>query len=554
MLNSLTIKNYVLIDALSIDFNAGFTSITGETGAGKSILIGALGLVLGDRADSKCLGNQDFKCVVESEFIITDYNLFFFFDKHNLDYYNHTVLRREINQNGRSRAFINDTPVNLPVLKELGFLLLDIHSQHQTLLINKQHYQHKIIDSFCEHADLLEDYNLEFKTFNSINKQLNNLKERELTLKKESDYKQFLFNEINELNLSPKTDSNIEDELHSFENFEEIKSTLLQAVGMCDVNEPSIVSLLSQLESLLLSVSAKEKNINAINERLNSVIIELKDCSYELNTILEKYEDGIDQNHFKSLKERAALINGLLFKHSLQTIEQLVDLKYELQTELGQIFEIDSDIERLEKKRLLSYEKANQIAEQLSANRLTQKKALEDKIVSLISDLGISNSNFIIEHKKNDQLTHFGLDEFQFKFTANKGVNPEDISKIASGGELSRLMLCFKFILAEKSNLSSILFDEIDTGVSGNIAHKMAEMMKKMSENIQVISITHLPQVAAKAQTQFLVSKKEHEHHTKTTISKLNNEDRINEIANMLSGQSITSSSIKNAADLLNAE
>lgn len=551
MIKRLSISNYVLIDKLSIDFNEGFTSITGETGAGKSILLGALGLILGDRADTQSLANNTKKCIVEAEFQIKKYALQNFFKKNDLDYFDLAVVRREISSNGRSRAFINDTPVNLNLLKQVSQFLVDIHSQHQTLLINTQEYQLNIIDSYCNNSSLIQKFKEKYSFYKQQKTELNTLVEKENALKNEIDYKQFLLNEIEEIKIA-KSDEDIDDELIQLENFEEINSKLSLSTELSETNEYSIISLLKELESNLESIKDKDRNISPLSDRINSLYIEFKDCLYELNALKDSYNDGFDIKRLNYLQDRSNLINRLLHKHSLIDINQLISFKEQLQKKLDKIGSIDEEIDALKKKCDLSLKQANDLANELSSKRLKAVPKLEKEIISLASDLGMPNSTLSISQKTKDELSSSGIDDFTFNFSANKGVEAMEISKIASGGELSRLMLCFKYILAQKANLSCILFDEIDTGVSGNIAHKMAELMKKMSANMQVISITHLPQVAAKANSQLLVAKVENDNKTTTTIKSLSKDERVVELANMLSGQSITESSLKNADDLLN--
>ncbi len=551
MIKRLSISNYVLIDKLSVDFNEGFTSITGETGAGKSILIGALGLILGKRADTQSLANNTTKCIVEAEFKIQKYALQNFFKNNDLDYFDLAVIRREISPNGRSRAFVNDTPVNLNLLKQISQFLVDIHSQHQTLLINTQEYQLNIIDSYCNNSSLIQKFKEKYSFCKQQMTELNTLLEKENALKNEIDYKQFLLNEIDLMKIV-KSDEDIDDELIQLENFEEINSKLSLSTELSETNKYSIISLLGELDSNLESIKDKDRNISPLSDRINSIYIDFKDCLYELNALKDSYNDGFDIKRFNYLQERSNLINRLLHKHSLKEVNQLISFKEQLQKDLEKIGSIDEEIEVLKKKCDLSLNQANNLANELSSKRLKGIPKLEKEIISLASDLGMPNSNLYISQKTKDELSSSGIDDFTFNFSANKGVDAMEISKIASGGELSRLMLCFKYILAQEANLSCIIFDEIDTGVSGNIAHKMAELMKKMSTNMQVISITHLPQVAAKANRQLLVSKFENENKTVITIKSLNKDERVVELANMLSGQSITESSLKNANDLLN--
>ena len=551
MLCRLSINNYVLIDKLSIDLGQGFTALTGETGAGKSIIIGALGLVLGHRADTKCLGKKDQKCTIEAEFAISHYSLDQFFEQHDLDFFDQTILRREISPSGRSRAFVNDTPVNLGVLKKLCTHLIDIHSQHQSLLINKQDYQLNIIDSYSHHADMLQKYKQSFQTYISLNKELQQLEEKESVLKKEMDFKQFLFDEINQLNPTLENDSNIDHELNVIENFEEISDKLSQSIQLSETDDISIITLVNQLQVILKSISLDDDKLSKLTNRISSLFIEFKDCLYELNAINEQYSQDYDPKKLSFLRERSGHINKLLHKHSLQNVKQLIELKHTLEKELNSVQHLSDDIQKMKQTIAMHHKTAHDLSKRLSASRLEKLSNLEAEITQLTASLGMPNSVFTIKHELKSELSPSGIDQFTFLFSANKGMKPNEISKIASGGEISRLMLSFKYILAQKSCLTSILFDEIDTGVSGKIAHKMADLMKNMSTKMQVISISHLPQVAAKADTHVLVSKNESNNTTTTSLKVLNKEERVQELAKMLSGRSVTESSIKNAQDLL---
>ena len=552
MLIRLSINNYVLIDKLSIDFNEGFTAITGETGAGKSILIGALGLILGERADTQSLGNTKEKCVIEGEFLISKYNLKDFFDSNDLDYSKNTLLRREITQNGRSRAFINDTPVTLNLLKELGSFLIDIHSQHQTLLLNKQDYQLKIIDAFCQHETLLKDFKENFNLLAQKKAELENLKELEKNTRKELDYKQYLLDEIVDLKLNLSKDLEIDLELNQLQNFEELQLKLSHALELTETADNSILSLLTQLNSNLKSIEGKDNLVYKLNQRIKELTIEFKDCIDDLYRISSNYEGGVNLGRLNFLIERNNAINKLLHKHSLLTIEQLVSFKETLSDEIDNITSIDSNIKIISEECFELQNKCTKLAKQLSKNRTSSISNIENQIGFLMQKLGMPNSILKIKTSNLSELSKRGFDEFTFVFSANKGVEAKEISKIASGGELSRLMLCFKYILAKHSTLSSILFDEIDTGVSGEIAHKMADFLLEMSSHLQVISITHLPQIAAMGKVQLLVSKKEVGQKTVTFIQKLDDKERIYQLAKMLSGKIVTDSSLKNAEDLLN--
>lgn len=551
MLNRLSINNYALIDELSIDFKKGFTTITGETGAGKSILLSALGLILGERAELKAIADANKKCVVEGEIIIDKYDIQSFFEIHDLDYLNPTLIRREIAPSGRSRAFVNDTPVSLNQLKELGSYLIDIHSQHQTLLLNSQNYQLKIVDVFCNHKNELSQFQNEYQSYLSKQTELDELLEKEKQISRELDYKQFLFDELEGAKLTNQ-DSKIEDELSKLENFEEIQHKLNQIISISDNEESSVSSLLSSIVMSIDSIKEKDSNLVPINDRLNSLWIEFKDCLSELESIASSYSIDFDVKQFLFLQERFNLVNKLFQKHNVQTIEQLMELHSDLSKELERFHTIDSSIESLKKDCKNTFIKASDSAKKLSKNRLAILPVLEKELISLLSNLGMPSAKLKINTNSFDDLTIKGYEDFTFCFSSNKGVDPMEISKIASGGELSRLMLCFKYVLAQKTNLPTIIFDEIDAGVSGEIAHKMAGLMSQMSKSMQVIGITHLPQVAAKGNVHLLVSKAESTNRTQTVIKELKEEERVDELAKMLSGKSITESSLSNARDLLN--
>ena len=551
MLNRLSINNYALIDELSIDLKKGFTAITGETGAGKSILISALGLILGERADFNAIADIDKKCIVEGEFNITNYNLEFFFENNDLDFINPTLIRREITPAGRSRAFVNDTPVSLNQLKELASYLIDIHSQHQTLNLSSQDYQLKLVDSYCNHQDLLSQFKFDYQFYLSKQKELDELIENENQFSRELDYKQFLFDELEEAKLSLE-DKTIEEEVNKLENFEEIQQKLNQIMMISDNSESSVSSLLSNIVFTLDSVRKNDSKIDALNSRFNSIWIEFKDCVSELENLASNYNIDFDLKHLLFLKERFSLINKLLQKHNVNTIEDLLEIYSNLSKDLEQFHSMDKVIESLKNECDKTFNMASNTAQILTKNRLSILPNIQKELQGLLANIGMPNARVNVVTNSYDKLNAKGYEDFTFCFTSNKGIEPKQISSIASGGELSRLMLCFKYILAQKTSLPSIIFDEIDSGVSGEIAHKMADLMSQMSKSMQVISITHLPQVAAKGSVQLLVSKLETSEKAQTNIKELLPEERIVELAKMLSGKTITDSSLSNARDLLN--
>ena len=551
MLSRLSIKNYALIDELSIDLKHGFTSITGETGAGKSILLGALGLILGDRSDSKVITDSHKKCIVEGDFKIDKYGLELYFNTNDLDYLDNTVLRREISPNGRSRAFVNDTPVSLNQLKEIGSFLIDIHSQHQTLLLNSQDYQLKLVDAYCNHQDLLSQFKSEYQSYLSKQKQLDELVENEKQLTREFDYKQFLFEELEEAKLSLE-DKSIEEELNRLENFEEIQQKLNQILIIADTDDSSVSTLLSNIVLTLDSVRKNDNKIDALNSRFNSIWIEFKDCISDLESLASNYNIDFDARHLLLLQERYSLINKLLQKHSVNSLDELIEIHSNLSRELEQFHSLDKTVKSLSNECDKTLKKVSNTAQALTKNRISVLSSIENELQILLSSLGMPNARVKIIKNAFEKLSVKGFEDFTFYFSSNKGVELKEISSVASGGELSRLMLCFKYILAQKTSLPSIIFDEIDSGVSGEIAHKMADLMSQMSKSMQVISITHLPQVAAKGRVQLLVSKSETSDKTQTNIKELLPEERITELAKMLSGKTITDSSLSNARDLLN--
>ena len=551
MLKHLSINNYALIDKLSLNLKTGFTAITGETGAGKSILVSALALITGERADFKAFVDIDKKCIVEAEFNISKYKLDFFFENNDLDFINPTLIRREITPAGRSRAFVNDTPVSLNLLKELGSHLIDIHSQHQTLLINSQNYQLKLVDAYCNHQDILSQFKSDYQSYFFKQKELDELIENENQLSKELDYKQFLFDELEEAKLS-LDDKKIEEEVNKLENFKEIQQKLNQIMMISDNSESSVSSLLSNIVINLDSIRKNDSKIDALSSRFNGVWIEFKDCVSDLENLVSYYNIDFDAKQLLFFHQRFSLINKLIQKHGVNTIEDLLEVHSNLSKDLEQFHSLDKTIESLRNECNKTFNKASKTAQILSKNRISILPHIQNELHDLLSNLGMPNATVKIVTNSYDKLNIKGNEYFTFYFTSNNGVEPKKISDVASGGELSRLMLCFKYILAQKTCLPSVIFDEIDTGVSGEIAFKMANLMSQMSKFMQVISITHLPQVAARGSVHLFVSKLETSKKVQINIKELAPEERIVELAKMLSGKAITDSSLSNARDLLN--
>ncbi len=549
MLEQLKIKNYALIDQLQINFNKGFSIITGETGAGKSILLGALGVLLGQRADYSVIRDKNKKCIVEAQFSIKNYNLIKFFEDNDLDYFDDTIIRREIKPTGRTRAFINDTPVTLNIIKEIGKHLVDIHSQHDTLQLNSTAFQLDVVDAYAKNTDLLKKYQKTYKIYTSLQKEIKNLQEKAKKEKSDFDYYQYQFNQIDEAKLEENEQDTLETEQNVLKHAEEIKTNLLQINSLLSSNEVSILSMLKNCTNISDEIRPIFPIAKEIHKRLNSVYIELQDLTNETEILSEDIEHNQEKLEF--VTQRLDTIYGLQQKYNLTTIKELLNLKQELEVKLEKISSFDDLI--LEKKTLMQKQelKLKKQCEELSENRKKIIPKVEKEVIKLLSLLGMPNSIFIIKKEKLSNFSNTGLDAIKFLFSANKKIEVKEISKVASGGELSRFMLSLKYLISKSKVLPTIIFDEIDSGVSGEIASRVGAIMKKMSSNLQVIDITHLPQVAAQGDFHYLVYKTEKTDTTNSNIKKLNSDERITEIAKMLSGKNITNAAIENAKQLL---
>lgn len=549
MLQTLLVKNYAIIEEISLDFNAGFSVITGETGAGKSILLGALSLILGQRADTSILNNKEKKCVVEGVFNVPKELVTDFFLAHQLDLEFPVVIRREIAANGKSRAFINDTPVNLTLLKDLTTVLLDIHSQHETLALNSAEFQINVIDAFAKSNSLLNDYKEKYVSLKQLEQRFYQLKTTENSAKADADYLQFQLNELKALQLKKGEHEVLEQQLEMINNAEQIISTLQLAAEGLQNNDESIVVKLTAIEQAFRKISHCSEDYQQLNERINSVLIELKDIFNEVESQLDSVD--VDASEQEVINNRVNTINTLIQKHRLTQADELIDLEQQLEEQLDGINSSEEKLLALGKEIQEKHQVATAAAKKLSAHRLKILSAFEKNIINNLKELGMENAVFKIHHQPLKELNSFGMDEFEFMFSANKGMTPKPLNKTASGGELSRLMLTIKALLAQNSTLQTILFDEIDTGVSGDIAYKMAAIMEGMSNNIQVIAITHLPQVAAKGNTHFKIYKSNKGNKTQTFVNILDNNQRIEEIAKMLSGKELTEAAKENAKNLL---
>ena len=550
MLTALSIKNYALIEDLQISFNNGLSIITGETGAGKSILLGGLSLILGKRADISSVKDASKKCIVEATFDIANYNLKSFFKEEDLDYESETIIRREILPSGKSRAFINDSPVNLSTLTALGDYLIDIHSQHQTLELTNDDFQFQIIDALANNNEHLEDYNSHLKSFNQVKKELLDLTLQKAEAFKEYDYNLFLFNELEEAQLVSGELEELENEYESLNNIEEIKEELLLSNQLLSEEQIGILNSLTSLKNSLQKLSKLSKTYSELFNRVNSSLIELDDVFGEIEDAqgnLEANPNRLDEVNIKLQK-----IHNLLLKHSASDIDELIEIKTQLSNKVLATETIEEAI--LKKENILKTLELslNNLAEDLHIKRIKAIPELSNQLEIILADLGMENAKFNISVLKQENFFSNGKDKLNFLFTANKGGEFKPLKKAASGGELSRIMLAVKSILAKYIQLPSIMFDEIDTGVSGEISNKMAAIMQQMSKTMQVFTITHLPQIAAKGDTHFKVFKKDIDNTTTTQIVKLNTDDRIVEIAQMLGGKEMSTSAIAHAKQLLN--
>ena len=549
MLQSIYIQNYALINELEIDFNKGLNIITGETGAGKSILLGALSLILGQRADTSVLKDKSKKCFVEAKFLIKKYQIKEFFKLNDLDYEDLTTIRREITNNGKSRAFINDTPINLSVLKELSSSLVDIHSQHENLLLGDDYFQLSLVDSFANHSELLEKYQNKFIDFNKLLSEYNKLVNNADKAKTDLDYLQFQFDQLESAKLVDGEQTELEVELEQLNHAEEIKSNLSNSFHLLSVEEISIISNLKQAKNSIESISKYIKEGEELLNRIESVYIELQDINSEIDMINERIEH--DPARIEFIRERLDNIYSLQQKHKVSTISELIEIKDELAKKIYLINSYDFETDKIKKQLENTREELVLIAKEISKNRSLIIPKIESKVIEMLQLLGIPNAEFKVEQVATDEFLSTGTEIIRFLFSANKNVALEELSKVASGGEISRLMLSIKSLIVETTTLPTIIFDEIDSGTSGEIADKMGVIIKRMSENIQVINITHLPQIASKGDFHYLVYKEDNHETTNTYIKLLTQEERIDQIAKMLSGEALTEAAIQNAKVLL---
>ena len=550
MLISLSIQNYALIDQLSIDFTKGLSIITGETGAGKSILLGALGLVLGNRADSSTLKDASKKCVVEAQLSIANYNLNAFFDSVDLDYENETIIRREILSSGKSRAFVNDTPVTLAVLNQLKAKLIDVHSQHQTAQLSDANFQFSVIDALAKNQQKIASYQRGLKQLNVFRKEFEALQTKQREANQQYDYNLHLFNELVESNLKVDEQIDLEERIEKLNNIEEIQLNLSEALTIGINDEVGIQNLLNSVESKLQKIAPFSKEYEEISERISSVKIEFDDIVSELENTLESVDSN--PNELEELNDRLQLIYNLQKKHYVNTIPELLKIQTDLEDKVSQVENAEEIINEKQTEIDSVTKKLDEVALMISKARNKVIPKLQKQLEALLLELGMPNAQFSIKTILTDNYLSNGKDNLKFLFSANKGGSFGELKKVASGGELSRIMLSIKKVLSENTQLPTILFDEIDTGVSGEVSNKIAAIMQQMSQNMQVITITHLPQIAAKGNQHYKVYKKEVNGVTTTNLKQLSEDERIVEIAEMLSGKNISDSAITHAKELLN--
>ena len=551
MLKQLSVKNYILIDELDIRLEKGLGIITGETGAGKSILLGALGLMLGQRADVGELLDKKKKCIIEGVFDVQDYQMKTFFDEKELDYANECTIRREINPEGKSRAFVNDTPVNLTTLKELSSRLVDIHSQHESLLLGNRSFQLNVLDAYAGNQDLLKAYKSNFTTWKQSEKAYLALLDEEAKSKSDFDYLNFQYNEISALKLKDGEQVSLESEQQKLEHGEEIVEQLNRSVMLIRDGDENAVAQLSLVHQLLQGIKKFDDQFETQSDRIQSVLIELKDIHAELEDAIGKLQ--LDPKRLEEVNERLSFIYNLQKKHRLQSIEELLQFEEELSQKLQRISSFEDEILRLKKE---VDEKKSQLLKSGNALTASRKKAipaLEKEVTQQLSELAMPHAMLriaLIEENENT-FTADGMEKIQFLFSANKGGDFKKLAKVASGGEMSRLMLCIKSIMARLTAMPTVIFDEIDTGISGETAARVGAILKQMAKDHQVLAITHLPQIASKGNNHFLVYKEVKKSSTRSQLRILNDVERLNEIARMLSGEVLTDAALDNARVLL---
>lgn len=549
MLSHLSVKNYALIKELEIDFLKGFSVVTGETGSGKSIMLGALGLILGERADLKALRDPNVKCVIEGTFELSKDLFLPFFVEHDIDFDRQSIIRREITPSGKSRAFVNDTPVVLPVLKKLGTSLIDIHSQHQTLLLNKNSFQFDVLDASSEASAIKGDYIQAFYAYKSLDNKLKHLIESERQANSDKDFIIFQLKDFEGVDLESLNESDIEEELSMLSNAEEVINLSSQVADELNGNN-SVVGNLMNAEQALLKLSAYNKGYTDLLDRVKSAIIEITDIDEEVSRKVASID--VNENRLTELTELFDIANRLQRKYNVTNVEELIKVKEDFTLRISAVTNLSDEIELLNNELNKSLLIVKEKGKLLSDKRQSGVFSLQSEVKNYLSEMAMPHAELKVELTPNENPSEFGLESIEFLVRTNKGSSFEPLKKVASGGELSRIMLSIKSILSVNGNLPAIIFDEIDTGVSGEVANNMGSIMKKMANHLQVISITHLPQIASKGKQHYKVFKETKEDTTITKITQLNRDERLVEIAQMLSGENPSQAAIDNARELLN--
>lgn len=551
MLSRLLIKNYALIDNLDISFDKGLNIITGETGAGKSILMGALGLVLGNRAEGKQFFNEEKKCVIEGYFSISSYDLKVFFEENDLEYDDETIIRRELSVDGKSRAFVNDSPVNLTILKALGEKLINIHSQHATLQINTEEFQLLVLDALAEQEDLLTTYRKELNILRQTERRLKTLKEESRVASAELDYNQFLFEELERLDIKEGEVQSLEEEQQQLENAEEIKRSLVSSSFLLSEGEQNVLSMLKESVQQIQQAARYFSGAEELAQRLQSTYIEIKDIASEI----AQQEEAVmlDQQRLDEVSARLSELYSVMKKHRVDSEGELLQIRDDLEQKLQAVLNHDDIMAELEKQLTEQKDKVMTLAKQIHDNRKAVVPQVVDFVQQTLTTVGMPNARLSIslDFQNMEKASPRGLDTVQFLFSANKGQTLQPIHKVASGGELSRVMLAIKSLVAQNSSLPTIIFDEIDTGISGEVALRVGEVMQRLAHNMQVIAITHLPQIASKGTSHFKVYKEDKEDKTRSNIVLLKPEERVLEIAQMLSGVNPGEAALAHAKTLL---
>lgn len=551
MLQHLSVNNYALINNVEVDFESGLTIITGETGAGKSILLGALGLLLGQRAESQILWNKEKKCIIEGVFDIQNLSLELFFSSNELDFDPQLIIRREIQPTGKSRAFVNDTPVSLQLLKDLGNNLIDIHSQHETLNLQNSGFQTSLLDSFAKSSDLQKEYSKLYSDYKRKLLQLGEMEDAAQKAKAETDYISFLINELSELKISENEDSKLEQELEILTHSNEIASGIQKALQILNGEGLSLLHLIREQRQTINTLEKFNPEFSGVTERIKSCEIEFKDISEELEAMESKLVFNPDR--INEINARLDKIYSAFQKHRVNSASELIKKTEDLSEKLAQLESIDNEVRLLSQKIAETEDQLHKLAKSINEKRKKNSPLFEKAVTSILKDLSMPDCTFITEIQSTENIAAFGYDKVGFLFSSNKGHQPGDISKVASGGELSRLMLALKSLITEENMLPTIIFDEIDTGISGSVAGKVANVLNNLSKSKQVIAITHLPQIAAAGKTHLYVYKEKTDDTTHSMIRKLSQKERLVEIGTMLSNDKLTDAALKQAQELVNS-